>query len=359
MKEIIAIAALAVSLHASAFRLVDASTKAVMPLAAITDRSGNVVGMTDNNGEIPEISSDRYPITFNSMGYEQVVLVKPATADVGMQLRNYELPEIVVTPGSRPLLHLTGYMRETSSVMGSSDSITMFRESIVDFLVPIEKAKVKGWDAARILASKTFVKIKNSAGLDSVSNRHEYEYMLWGDKLGLIHAKRDVPEAIKGKTFACDTIMGKYFPKIIWWKNGPLTRWYGDGLANEKNHTISPAFLKFFGLTTDFKDLSTAYVFNTPEADAISPADLKQASVSLNMLARGRLFKKAFDSSTPVNIKAYVEVYLTDREYLSNEEAKLLKKEPPVIRPAEIIAPADATPIHPAIRQIKDRVNAL
>lgn len=84
LKEIIAVATLAVSLHASAFRLVDASTKAVMPLAAITDRSGNVVGMTDNNGEIPEISSDWYPITFNSMGYEQVVLVKPATADVGM-----------------------------------------------------------------------------------------------------------------------------------------------------------------------------------------------------------------------------------------------------------------------------------
>lgn len=72
LKEIIAVATLAVSLHASAFRLVDASTKAVMPLAAITDRSGNVVGMTDNNGEIPEISSDWYPITFNSMGYEQV-----------------------------------------------------------------------------------------------------------------------------------------------------------------------------------------------------------------------------------------------------------------------------------------------
>ena len=51
LKEIIAVATLAVSLHASAFRLVDASTKAVMPLAAITDRSGNVVGMTDNNGE--------------------------------------------------------------------------------------------------------------------------------------------------------------------------------------------------------------------------------------------------------------------------------------------------------------------
>lgn len=77
------------------------------------------------------------------------------------------------------------------------------------------------------------------------------------------------------------------------------------------------------------------------------------------MLARGRLFKKAFDSSTPANIKAYVEVYLTDREYLSNEDAKLLKKEPPVIRTAEIKAPADATPIHPAIRQIKDCVNAL
>lgn len=345
--------------HANAFRLVDAETKAPLPLASITDRSGNVVGMTDKTGEIPELQKDRYPITFNYMGYASLQVPKPVEYDVMMIQQNYELPEIVIIPGERPLLYLMGYMREVTSILSTSDSVTVFKESIVDFLVPVDKSKVKGWNKARELASKTYVRMSNSSGLDSVSNNHEYEYMLLGNSHSLIPSSSKVPNKIRNTDVACDTIMGKYYPKIIWWKNGDETRWYGDALANEKNHVTSPWALKLLGLTTDFSEISINYVFNTPDGDFINPTDLKQVSMTIDMLAKGKLFKKTFDSSSPLNVRTYVELYLTDREFLSDEDGKRLKKEVPLIEPAYILAPANANPLHPAIQRTVERVNSL
>lgn len=345
--------------RADAFRLVDASTNAVLPLASITDRNGNVVGMTDKNGEIPTLQPGSYPVTFNYMGYAPFELMSAANGDIKMSQRDYSLPEIVITPGSRPLLHLTGYMRELFSVLSPTDSVTLFRERVVDFMFPIEKSKVKGWKKARELASRSYVKMTDSSGLDSISDHHEYEYMLLGDLYNLIPEDLSIPQAIAGNDVACDTIMGKYYPKIIWWKNGNVTRWIVDGLADEKNHMMSPWVLKVFGLTTDFTDVSKNYVFNSPDGDRISPSDLKQASVTINMLAKGKLFKNSFDSKSPVHVRTYVELYLTDREFLSDDEGKEIKKSAPAIKPSEIQAPVDAAPLHPAIQQIVERYNAL
>lgn len=344
---------------ANAFRLIDAETKAPLPLASITDCSGNVVGTTDKSGVIPELQKDRYPITFNYMGYASLQILKPAEDDVKMIQQDYELPEIVVIPGSRPLLHLTGYMREITSVLSSSDSVAIFKESVVDFLVPVEKTKVKGWNKARELASKTYVRMSNSSGLDSVSTNHEYEFMLWGNRKSLIPSGTKIPAKIKGTDLACDTIMGKYYPKIIWWKNGDITRWHGDALANEKNHVTTPWALKLFGLTADVTEISENYVFDTPDGDFIRPTDLRQVSVTIDMLAKGKFFKKAFDSSSLVNVRTYMELYLTDREFLSEEEGKELKKEVPFIEPSDILAPANANPLHPAIMRTVERVNSL
>lgn len=344
---------------ADAYRLIDASTNAPLPLASITDRSGNVVGMTDKSGVIPELQKDRYPITFNYMGYASLQILKPAEDDVKMILQEYELPELVISPGARPLLHLTGYMREVTSVLSSSDSVTIFKESVVDFLVPVEKTKVKGWNKARELASKTYVRMSNSSGLDSVSTSHEYEFMLWGNRKSLIPSAAKIPDKIKGTEVTCDTVMGKYYPKIIWLKNGDVTRWYGDALANEKNHVTSPWALKLFGLTTDVTEISENFVFETPDGDFIGPSDLRQVSITIDMLAKGKLFKKTLDSSSPVNVRTYMELYLTDREFLSEEEGKSLKKEIPTIESSDILAPTNANPLHPAIMRTVERVNSL
>lgn len=354
-----AIAASAIlALNLSAHRLLDLSSDAPLPLASITDRSGNVVGMTDKNGEIPRLSSGLFPVTFSYVGFEPMEITAEPEADVRMVRQDYELPEIEVVAGSRPLLHLKGYMREVTSVLGSSDSVTLFRESIVDYLVPVEKSKVKGWRKARILASKTYVRMTDSSALDSVSTEHEYEFMLWGNRYGMMPPTKETPHAVMGKTFACDTIMGKYYPKIVWWKSGDVTRWYGDGLADEKDHVSSPTALKLLGLTADFTDVSTNHVFSTPDGNKVGPVDLKQVSMSVNMLARGKLFKMSFGSSSPVDVRSYVEFYPTDREFLTDEEGRRLKKELPDVGVSEVEAPENAAPLHPAVRRIVERVRS-
>lgn len=344
--------------NANAYRLVDALTDSALPLASISDSGGNVIGMTDKNGEIPELSPNSFPITFSYLGYAPVESRNKLTDDVKMIPQNYVLPEIIITPGARPLLHLTGFMRETASVLCASDSVTLIKESIVDFLVPVEKSKVKGWRNARELASKTYVRMTNNQGLDSVSDRHQYEMMLMATDFIAIPKSVETPESIKGKDFVCDTIAGKYSPKYVWMKNGAVTRCYKDGLADNKDHTMSPLLFKLFGLTTDFKDMSVNYVFATSGSDVLKPTDLKQMSLSLNMIARGKMFKMALGNSTSMDVRSYVELYLTGREFLSDEEGKALKKNPPVVKEYDIVAPTDATPVLPSVRRIFERVNS-
>lgn len=359
-KVFVLVSIITINLNARANQLVDAETKSVLPLASITDRQGNMVGMTDREGSIPQISADCYPITFNYMGYEPLEIQALGGGNVEMYRHLYELPEIEFSPMSRPLLHLTGYMREVASVLGSSDSVTMFRESIVDFLVPVEKSKVKGWAKARELASKTYVRMTDSSGIDSVSSEHELEYMLWGKIHKLIPDPIKIPESIKnGHGVVSDTVMGKYSPKIIWHRSGNVMRWYRDALANKKGHVSTPWALKLLGLTTDITDMSLNYVFASEDANQVTPADISQMSMSINMSVKGKLFKTAFKSSTPVNVRTYVEVYLTGREFLSDEEGKVLKSNPLSVGTSEIVAPPNVPALHVGIKEIVERVEAL
>lgn len=347
-------------LHARADKLVDAETKEVLPLAAITDRNGNVVAMTSREGEIPPIASNCFPITFNYMGYEPLEVAGLDGSDVMMYQSLYELPEIVVSPGSRPLLHLTGYMREVASMLGSSDSLTFYKESIVDFLIPAGKTKEKGWSKPRVLASKTYVRMSDSAGMDSVSGQLDEKFLLRGDRYSFIPSVKAIPESMKVSEWSArKTIMGKYSPKHIWEKNGETTRWYFDGLADKEGHVYTPRVLKVAGMTSDLKEASFNYVFHTDEGNTLKPTDMTSVSLSIDLLVRGKLAMKAYNSTGPLHLRTYIEVYLTEREYLTDAEGKAIKKEAPVYRTSDVNAPADATPLHPGIARLVERVNAL
>ncbi len=349
-----------VSVHALAERLLDAETGTPLPLASISDRHGNVIGMTSREGVIPKLEADCFPITFAYMGYEPVEVALPDGKDVLLRQNLYELPEIVVAPGSRPLLHLTGYMREVSSQLGPTDSITVFRESIVDFLTPVEKTKFKGWSKPRVLASRTFVRISDSSGLDSIGSGVDNEYMLWGDRFSFIPSSKAIPESMKGSgRFATDTVMGKYFPKNIWVKNGSMIRWYADMLADKKGHVYTPWVLKAAGMTSDFKDASFNYVFHKEDGNQLKPTDLTRMSLSIDILLRGKIAKWAYNSSGPLHLRTYIEFYLTDSEYLTETDGKALKKNPPVYKTSEVKAPLNADPPHPGIRRIVERGVAL
>lgn len=358
--KIVAVAiSVTASLHARANKLVDAETKTVLPLASISDHSGNMIGMTSREGEIPPIASNCFPITFNYMGYKPLEVERLDGSDVIMYQSLYELPEILVTPGSRPLLHLTGYMREVASMLGSSDSLTIYKESIVDFLIPVGKTREKVWSKPRVLASKTYVRMSDSSGMDSVSCQLDEKFLLRGDRYNFIPSVKAIPESMKvTEGSARKTIMGKYSPKHIWEKNGETTRWYFDGLADREGHVYTPRALKVAGMTSDLKEASFNYVFHTDEGNTLKHTDMTRVSLSIDLLVRGKVAKKAYKSTGPLHLRTYIEVYLTEREYLTDAEGKAIKKEAPVYRTSDVKAPADATPLHPGIARLIERVNA-
>lgn len=360
IKIIAIVISVTVGLHAQAEKLVDAETKTVLPLASISDHCGNMIGMTSREGDIPPIAPKSFPITFNYMGYKPLEVARLDGSDVMMYQSLYELPGILVTPGNRPLLHLTGYMREVASILGSSDSLTVYKESIVDFLIPVGKTREKGWSKPRVLTSKIYVRMSDSSGMDSVSGQLDEKFLLRGDKYNFIPSVKAIPESMKVTEGAArKTIMGKYSPKHIWEKNGETTRWYFDCLADKEGHVYTPRALKVAGMTSDLKEASFNYVFHIDEGNTLKPTDMTRVSLSIDLLVRGKLAMKAYNSTGPLHLRTYIEVYLTEREYLTDAEGKAIKKEAPVYRTSDVKAPADATPLHPGIARMIERVNAL
>lgn len=338
---------------ADARRLVDAETGAGLPLASVTDSRGNVVALTDKEGAIPDVPQRLFPLTFSYVGYSPVQVAALGEEDVVMTPCVYQLPDMVISPGDRPVVYLKGYMRAVTTLFGSSDSITLLKEGIVDFLIPVGKTKVKGWNKPRELASKAYERSVNRDGLTSVRGESDYPFMIWTDKFPLL------PSDVKSnnpKVHADSVVNGKYGVKMTRRRQGDTMRVYSDGLADRENHVMSPSMLKLLGMTTDFTDISIGYVYTLEEDGSCRPLDISQISVSLDMTIRGKLIKTAFHSDSPVDVKCYVEVYITDREYLSTDEAKYLSKHKPTLTRADVKAPAGVPPLHPALQSLVNQV---
>ncbi len=349
------------SMMGYAQRLVDVETQTPLPWATITDRDGNVIGRTNQEGLIPEIDSCLFPVTFVCIGYEPLTVERLSGNDIGMELSVSELPEVLISPTGRPFLHLTGYLRVTTSVQGSPNSVTAFMESIVDFMLPIEKkTKKKGWNHPRELASKRYMRKTGADGLDSIGYDKDLAFLL---SAGIYFPQKNnnIAKAfnIEAKTLDGGTVMGKYAPKVIVRRNGNSVHIFADGLADRKEHRFSPWQLKLLGFTTEFTDMHLNGLFQTDGGSEILFTDLQQLSMSVSALVRSRFARKKFGSTEPLDCKAYVELFVTGREYLTEDEAEQLRQTPPAVSEADVKAPAEAPALHPGIREIVERTEAM
>ncbi len=342
--------------------LVDKETGEPLVLASITDRNGTMIALTGNDGVIPELPANAFPVTFSYLGYVPLEIDSVNSENIRMVPKTLDLSEIIVSPGMRPLLHITGYMREYVSSFGSKDSLTIYKEAIVDFLIPIDKTKIKGWQKPRILTSNTYSRHTNADGLDSVS-RYADEIFLMSYNLNVFPTSTsnvlNLPEKIANTSgIASETVFTKKKTKMDWQKNGNVIRMNHDIMTQYPNHVYTPNALKVIGATTDFTEALSSYVFiNSDGENAITPADLSQISLSLKMTGRGKAYKWAFNTQTPLDMRSYIEIYITDREYVSEEEAKELKKNPPVIN-SGISTPKGVAAPHSGIQKIVKRVKA-
>jgi hypothetical protein len=126
-----------------------------------------------------------------------------------------------------------------------------------------------------------------------------------------------------------------------------------DGLADTKDHKMSPWELKVLGATMDINQLYRTGVFKVNDKGVYHPKDLIEASFVLEADGRGKFLRKMLKSETPVVIRSIVELYVVDREYLSNEEAKEEYKNKS--QKIDFIIPSTVPPLNDATLQLIKR----
>lgn len=355
MRLLIAIAlsfAISYSAAAATVKVVDAVDNDPVPGAAVFTASGAIIGMTDDKGEI-EISDARaWPILIRCLGYE------PATGDsyrstVSLQPETYQLHEVVVTPVDRPVARILCYFREYISVATASDTITYFNEHMGDFFTT--ETKVKGFKAPRsprFVLSSLHARKSDNKGLDSIF-RPDYrdDTFAWEGMLQMPRGRVDINERIAAGANA-DTIAGKYGIKSLIRKNGAILSTRTDLLADSKNHVMSPFIFKMLGLTIDFTEVQGAWIVNIGDRNTYAASDVISGTFSLKAIAKGKWFKKAFETDSPVEVYTYYEIYPVDVEHLTAEEAKeMLDTKPSGVRMQR--SPL-APPLSPACQRMVD-----
>lgn len=352
-----AITMLVTPLFAQNSIVVDSTDKNPISAASIFDKSGAIIGMTSLYGALPVISHESYPIIIRCLGYEPQEVATPIDS-IYLQTMAYDLPELTFNKDDRDILRLVCYVREYMSATSTTDTVIAFSENMVDYMLPLRKIKKnKVSDAPRILAKKNYARFINDKGRDSIAVNIDDEMLSWISFMRIDTGTVTEPKTIKNRPIAIDSVKGKYGIKTLYRKNRTSFVKSIDGLADQKGHKMSPAFFKLFGFTIDFTEMIFVSTFNTNDAGIYKPNDLISFSFSLQALARGKIWKKAFDAKSPIEIHSYFEIYPVEKEFLTLEEAKELSDNRPA-KP-QIKVPENVAPLNTATQELIRRGNEL
>ena len=295
--------------HTTATVVVDSVTGTPLPRASVFDRIGKLAGIGNDKGELPALSDEDYPITVRFMGYISAIV--PQAADSIMLRQSVaELPEMVVKSKKRRILHILGYIREYSMLTTYTDTVLLFREKTVDFMIPSKKEKkYKGWTKPRLLASASYYHFSNYDGLDSVSN-YFGEHFSYADWVGLF---KSIDPAPHSKTIDNDTVMGKYKPTSIWNRKGETTHLYIDAMTDSANQRYIPSLSWIIKGNDDIERLDIKYVFDDYWEDSIRTENICRMSFSIESKGRGRNLKLLFHTDSPIYAETYAELYIAGK----------------------------------------------
>ena len=311
-------------------KIIDATTGQPLPKASIFDKNGVFIAVSDNEGIVPQnISKSSYPISVRYVGYIPLKLISPDLGVVSMDETSYTLPEIVVDEVSRNILYLQVYVREYETAENSKDTIAIFKEQLVDYAIPVGKAKYKGWKKPRVLSQQEFeykkIEKKNSS-IDTLMFKD-------GGKMRStnfnIAQKFKMPESILSGDSTEYVKYGKYYPEEKWTASEGYYIIENDGLASNKDHIHTMNFLGIIGGSQTMDD--SHYKFEKLSKPAVGAENLIEASQNWDLSLRGKLMNKASEQKEDTKISVYSEMYVIDRAYLTADEAKELKKDAPVV----------------------------
>ena len=335
----------------------DSDTRKPLHGASVFDSNGRFIGTSTKKGRIACASAIHYPLTISFMGYEPAEAISPLADSIFMRPAVNVLQEVVVSAKERKLLHILAYAREYSTLSTYTDTISLFREKMIDFMLPPAGAKrIKGWKSPRVLNSKSYYLFTNAYGLDSVSDRCN-NHFTWADRIGII-PETAIPQSIARAQAASDTIRGKYSPYEIWTKSTDNININVDVLADKQGLKWVPGMSQAFSNPKiDFEQFKIRLSYFGADS-LLRPIDLTSYSFNIDSRGRGHNMFKFNKVGQPFFVTTYTEVYILDKEYITPKEASKWEKNLPE-EEIEICESPNAPTLQPAIRRLVARVEAI
>lgn len=336
--------------------VVDDEEKQPVIGASIFSARGLILGITDENGQIPAFSDCDIPLTVRFLGLKETKLTA-AIDTLFMEKEAFTLPEVMVTSDERPVIKVVAYVREYCTGAMAGDTLQFYSDYMMrSFLT--NKKKVKGYHGSdansKVLNARKYCRYINE-NRDSVAIPSDMEnFLSWKHIVGF-NGRVEEPDTIRNGA-RTDTVQGKYSP-VLYYEKTPITFIRKkDNIGDHKGHVYSPTIFKLFGLTVDATQLQLREVFASNESGIYGPADLISEVFNIHMRGRGKLWRKFFRTKAPVEMDSYIEVYPIDVTYLTipeyNEERK--DNDPIPFRTNE-----NVPELLPSIQKIVDRVNSL
>ena len=232
-----------------------------------------------------------------------------------------ELPEVIVEYRKYPLLHLLAYVREYSTLTTYRDTIFLFREKMVDYMIPQNnKVNFKGWKTPRILASKSYYRFTNQTGLDSVSDECMYHFS-WSDWIGL-PPQVSMPLSMSTNEVNTDTLHGRYSPVEIWNRYNDNVDISVNLLADTIGRRWLPSMVGFLNKGVDYDKFKVNYNYKNVIGEALFIRDLEGYSYSIESTGRGHNMFRFNRKDEPFYVSTDAEIYFIDKEYITLKEAK-------------------------------------
>lgn len=339
--------------------LVDSLTCNPLSNASVFNHKGEFIGTSGADGGISCASRADFPITLRYVGYSEQTIPAVAADTVFMVENIAELPEVTVESKNHRVLHILAYEREYSTLSSYTDTVTMFREKMVDYMIPNDnKVRFKGWRTPRVLNSKSYYRFTNASGLDSVSDRCSYHFS-WSDWIGMFPLV-NLPSRLMDVSEGRDTVAGKYTPAEIWSRRGDNLVVDINLLADSAGRRWVPEITYFLkNNNIDFEQFRLHLNFNNISGPDVSPLNLSGYSFNIESRGRGRDMFKFNRHDVPFFVTTYTEVYVLDKEFISVKEARKWNDGKFTAEHAAILEPEDAPELHPSTLALIRRVNSV
>lgn len=335
--------------------IADSTTHEPLSYISILNNKGIVIGKTDSKGFLPSFPSFQYPLTVRSIGYKERQVWKNTTDTVFLSEQIAELPEVVVESRKYPLLHLLAYVREYSTLTTYRDTIFLFREKMVDYMIPQDgKVNFKGWKTPRILSSKSYYRYTNQAGLDSVSDECMYHFS-WSDWIGL-PPQVTMPMSLSRNVTSTDTLHGKYSPVEVWERTNDNIGIHVNLLADTIGRKWLPSLSGFLKTGVDYDKFKVNYNYKNVIGEELSIRDLDCYSYSIESTGRGHNMFRFNRKDEPYYVTTDAEIYIIDKEYVTVKEAKKWDNRHFDFDKIGILQSMDAPPISTHIKDLMARV---